>query len=103
LHWRVAHDEVSAENVSVDSRSQKYPVRIPDNRVVLDHIPGIAGGHEAYAEVAPLRNDSISTKPVLTDPVAASAAGQSYAAAGIGATSIAHRNVAVDAVVGPAS
>jgi hypothetical protein len=102
LHGRVAHDEVSADDVSLDSRSQKYSIRIPDNGIVLNHVAGIAGSDQTHAEIVPLRCVSISTKPVPTEPVAAGAASQSYAAAGIAAISIAHRNVANDAVVGPA-
>jgi hypothetical protein len=99
---RVADDEVSADDVSLDSRSQKYSIRIPDNGVVLDHIAGIAGSDETDAEIVP-RHVSISTKPVPTEPVAAGAASQSYAAAGIADISIAHCDVAVEAVVGSAA
>jgi len=102
LHWSVADDQVSTDGVSGDSRSQKYSIRIPENSVVLNHVAGIAGRDETDAEVVPLLHDSISTKPVPTDPVAAGAASQSYAAAGIAGISIAHSNVTVDVVVGPA-
>ena len=102
LHWRVADDQVSTDDVSRDPRSQKYSIRVPEDGVVLNHVAGIAGRDETDAEVISLLHDSISTKPVPTDPVAAGAASQSYAAAGIGAISIAHRNITVDVVVGPA-
>jgi hypothetical protein len=102
LHWRVADDEVSADDVSLDTRSQKYSIRIPDNGVVFDHVAGIGGSDETDAEIVPLRHVSISTKPVPTEPVAAGAASQSYAAAGIADISIAYSNVAIYAVVGPA-
>jgi hypothetical protein len=90
LHWGVTDDEISAEGVSLDSRSQKYSIRISDHGIVLDQIAGIAGTDETDAEIVPLRHVSISTKPVRTEPVATSAAGQSYASAGTGAISIAH-------------
>jgi len=102
LHWRVADDQVSTDDVSPDSCCQKYSIRVPENGVFLNHVAGIAGRDETDAEVIPLLHESISTKPVPTDPVAAGAASQSYAAAGIAAISIAHSNVAVDVVVGPA-
>ncbi len=102
LHWRVADDHVSTDDVSRDSRSQKYSIRIPEDGVLLNHVAGIASTDETDAEVVSLLRDSISTKPVPTDPVAAGAASQSYAAAGIACISIAHRKVAVEAVVGPA-
>jgi len=102
FHWRVGDDQVSTDDVSRDPRSQKYSIRVPENGVVLNHVAGIAGRDETDAEVVSLLHDSISTKPVPTDPVAAGAASQSYAAAGIGGISIAHSNVAVDVVIGPA-
>jgi len=102
LHWRVTDDQVSTDDVSRDPRRQKYSIRVPENGVVLNHVAGIAGRDETDTEVVPLLQDSISTKPVPTDPVAAGAASQSYAAAGIAGISIAHSNVAVDVVVRPA-
>ena len=102
MHWRVTDDQVSTDDVSRDPRRQKYSIRVPENGVVLNHVAGIAGRDETDTEVVPLLDNSISTKPVPTDPVAAGAASQSYAAAGIAAISIAHSNVAVDVVVGPA-
>ena len=102
LHWRVADDQVSTDDVSRDPRRQKYSIRVPENGVFLNHVAGIAGRDETDAEVIPLLHESISTKPVPTDPVTASAAGQSYATAGIAGISIAHSNIAVDMVVRPA-
>lgn len=102
MHGRVAHDDVSADDISRDSRSQKYSVCIPKDGVFLDHVTSIAGGDETDSEVVPLLRNSISTNPVPTDPVAAGAASQSYAAAGITAISIAYRKIVVKAVVGPA-
>lgn len=102
LHWRVADDHVSTDDVSRDSGSQKYSVRIPENGVLLDHVAGISRADQTDAEVVSLLRDSIPTKPVPTDPVAAGAAGQSYAAAGIACISIAHRKVAAEVMVGPA-
>jgi len=75
LHWRVADDHVSTDDVSSDSPSQKYSIRIPEDRVLLNHVAGIAGSDEPDAEVVPLLCDSISSQPVPTDPVAACAAG----------------------------
>ena len=102
MHGRVAHDQVSTDDVSRDSRSQKYSVCIPKDGVFLDQVTGIAGGDETDSEVVSLLRDPIPTDPVPTEPVAAGAASESYAAAGITGISIAHRKVAVKAVVGPA-
>jgi hypothetical protein len=102
LHWRVADDHVSTDDVSRNSRSQKYSIRIPEDGVLFNHVGGIAGTDETDAEVVSLLYDSISTKPVPTDPVAAGAASQSYATARIACISIAHGKVPVEVVVGPA-
>jgi hypothetical protein len=75
LHRRVANDEVSADDVPLDSRSQKDPVRIPNNGVLLNHVAGIAGGNKTDAEVVPRGRIAISAKPVRTEPVVASATG----------------------------
>ena len=101
LHRRVANDEVSADDVSLDSRSQKDTVRIPNNGVLLDHVPGVVGSNQTDAEVVPLSRIAISTEPVPTEPVAAGAALQSYAATGIGSISISHGNVASSFVTKP--
>lgn len=82
--------EVSAEYVSLNSPNQEDAVRIPNDRVLLDHVPGVGRTNKADAEVVPLRHNSISNEPVPTEPVAAGAAGQSYAAAGIGRVSISY-------------
>jgi hypothetical protein len=90
LHSRVTNDEVSADDVSLDSRSQKDTVRIPNNGVLLDHVPGVVGSNKTDTEIVPLGRIAISTEPVPTEPVAAGAASQSYAAAGICEVSISH-------------
>jgi hypothetical protein len=81
LHRRVSDDEVSADDVSVDSHSQKDTVRIPNDSVLLDHVPGIAGSNKTDAKIVPLGRIAISTEPVPTEPVTACAARQSYTAA----------------------
>ena len=90
LYRRVAFKEVSTDDVSLDARSQKDPIRIPDGRVLLDHVAGVGGSDKADAKVAPLSYVAVSTKPVRTEPVAAGASGQSYAATGIVQISISH-------------
>jgi hypothetical protein len=102
LHRRVANDEISADDVPLDSRSQEDPVRIPDSRVLLDHVPGVAGINKTNTKVVSLGRIAISNEPVPTEPVAARAAGQSYAAAGIAGVAISCRNIAVKLVEGPA-
>jgi hypothetical protein len=90
LHRRIASDEVCTDDISLDSRDQKDPIRIPDNRVVLDYVIVRARSDKTYTEVVRLSRVSISTEPVPTEPVAAGAAVQSYAAAGIGEISISY-------------
>lgn len=38
LHWRVANDEVSADDVTPDSRLQKQTIRIPDDCILLNDV-----------------------------------------------------------------
>ena len=102
MHRRIANDEVSADSVSLHSRSQKYSVCISNYGIVLDYVARITGRDETNSEIVPLRCVSISNKPVLTDPVAAGAAGQSYASTGIAAVSVADGNIAFEGVIGPA-
>ena len=99
LHGRVANDKVSADDVSLNSRGQKDPIRIPDSRVLLDHVTGVVGINKTDTKVVSLGRISISTEPVPTEPVAAGAAGQSYTAAWTAAISISDRNVVVEFVI----
>jgi hypothetical protein len=75
LHRRIANDEVSPEDVPLDSRSQEDPVHIPNDGVVLDHVAGVGGSNKTDAEVVRLDQIAISTEPVPTEPVATSAIG----------------------------
>jgi hypothetical protein len=60
LQSRIPGDEVSPEDVSLNSRSQKDPISVTDNRIVFDHIAVVGGIYQADAEVVPLRNVAIS-------------------------------------------
>src|SRR5204862_4914159 len=102
LHGGVPANKVSSDDVPLYARGEIYPVRIPDGRVVLDDVAGNRGIDKPDPEVISLSGIPIPTEPVRTDPVAAGAAGQSYAAAGEGDISISHRNVAADVVAGSA-
>jgi hypothetical protein len=73
LYCGVPEDHVSANGVSLDSRCQKYPIRVPENRVVFDYVSGISRTNKTDTEVVPLRFKSISTGPVPTEPVMACA------------------------------
>ena len=103
MHRRVADDEVSADDVSLDCRIHKETVRIPGDRVVLNSVVVGAGTLYTDAKVVSLGRIAISTEPVPTEPVAAGAAEHSYAAAGKGGISISHRNIATDLVAGSAA
>ena len=61
-----------------------------------------AGAQQTDAKVSPLTCVAISGEPVRTEPAAAGAAIQSYAATGKGTVSISYRNVAAKVVTGPA-
>jgi hypothetical protein len=43
LHTRISDDEVFPNEISRSSRKQNYPIRIPDNDVLLDDIVGSGG------------------------------------------------------------
>ena len=88
LHRGVANDDVSANDVSLDSRGHKETVRVSYNRVLLNDVVVGARILQTDAKVVPLGRIAISTDPVLTEPVAAGAAVQSYAATGKRAISI---------------
>ena len=90
LYGGVPDYHISPEYISLNPRGHKYPGRISNNRVFLNHVPGIGSGNETDTEVASLRHDSISTDPVPTEPVTASAAGHSYAAAWIGSIAVSY-------------
>ena len=98
LHGGVPGNKVSSDGCPLYARGEIYPVRIPDGRVVLDDVAGNRGIDKPDPEVISLSGIPIPTEPVRTDPVAAGAASQSYAAAGESDISISHRNVAVDVV-----
>jgi hypothetical protein len=43
LHTGISHDEVFPKEISRSSRKQDYPIRIPDNDVLLDDVAGNGG------------------------------------------------------------
>src|SRR5262249_7546084 len=43
LHTRISYDEVFPKEISRSSRKQNYPIRIPDNDVLLDDVAGSGG------------------------------------------------------------
>ena len=51
LHRRVADDQVSTEDVSLNSLCQKDPIRISDDCIVLDYVPGVRGNDKANSKV----------------------------------------------------
>ena len=97
LYGRIAHDQVSTNDVSLRARGYNETVRITGHRVVLNDIVRRAA-EKADAEIVTLSRISISTEPVPTEPVAAGAAVHSYTAAGSDGISVAHRNIAADLV-----
>ena len=72
MNGRIAHDYVSGDDVSFASRIDDDSIGVSDDGVVDDDI---VGGRqpliydEADPEVVTLRCVSISTCPVLTEPV----------------------------------
>jgi hypothetical protein len=98
LYRRVADDQIATNDVALDTRSHIEAIRIAGDRVVLDDIVIRAGTFNTDAEVVALGRIAISTEPVPTEPVAARAAKQSYAAARSNGISVAHRNIAADLV-----
>ncbi len=99
LHRRVADDQVSTNDVSLNARSHVEAVAVACNRIMLDDIVVRTGIFKPDAEVITLGRISISTEPVPTEPVAAGAAKQSYAAAWSDEISVSHGNVSADVVV----
>ena len=106
MYRRVADDEVSPDHVSHRSLSHHDPIGIPAGDVVLNEVVrdgdwiGCAGTQQTNAEIPSLRCIAVSDKPVRTEPVAAGAAIESYAAAGRGTIPISHGNVAEKIVTG---
>ena len=90
LYRRVADDQIATNDVALDTRSHIEAIRIAGDRVALDNIVIRAGTFNTDAEVVALDRIAISTEPVPTEPVAASAARQSYAATGIAEISISY-------------
>jgi hypothetical protein len=43
LHTGISHDEVFSNEISRSSRKEDYPIRIPDNDVLLDDVAGNGG------------------------------------------------------------
>ncbi len=92
LHGRVANDEVPADDVSVSSQTQHDPIGIPAGDIELNDV--VVGGEvpslKTDAKVPALTCVAISENPVRTEPGAAGAAKQSYAAAGKGTISVSY-------------
>jgi len=40
LHTWIAHDEVVPKKIFRSTRKQDYPIRVPDNEVLLDDVTG---------------------------------------------------------------
>jgi hypothetical protein len=87
------------KKVALNTGCQVNPVYISGDGVVLEYVAGIGRRNEPNSKVDDLRAVTIPTDPVRTEPVATSAAGQSYAAARVGEVTIAYGNVAVQQVV----
>ena len=106
MYRRVADDEVSPDHVSHRSLSHHDPIGIPAGDVVLNEVVrdgdwiGWAGTQQTNAEIPSLSCIAVSDKPVRTEPVAAGAAIESYAAAGSCTIPISHGNVAEKIVTG---
>lgn len=105
LHRRIANDEITAEDIAVSSCADHDPVGIAAGNILLSDV--VVGSGEYWtgteqpdAEVSSLRCVSVSYKPVRTEPAAASAAVQSYAAARTRTISVPHGNVAYESVIG---
>lgn len=90
LHGRVANDDIAADRVSLNAHCQKDTIRIPNDRVLLDHVARICRSYETDTEVVALGRKSIPTEPVPTEPVTACAASQSYTATWIYDASVSH-------------
>jgi hypothetical protein len=103
LDGRVADDQVTTDDVTLDPGSHIETVCVAGDGVVLDDIVVSASALNADAKVVALGCIAISTEPVPTEPVAAGAAEHSYAAAGGKGISVAHRNIAADLMAGPAA
>jgi hypothetical protein len=99
LHRRITEDGVPANRVPLDPGSQKDPIRVPDDLVILNSVIGIGGGNQADAEVAPLGRVPVSAYPVRTEPVVACAPGQSYTAARVSKTPVADRYISLQEVI----
>ena len=101
LHARVPGDDVLTDDISFDPSVDNDSVCVPDDDVIdEDVVVGCAPEvDETDAEIATLTRVTISTQPVRTEPVAARAARQSYAAASSGGVPVSHRNVRLQLVV----
>jgi len=61
LYSRISGDQVRPEKVTLDSRSEENPVRVPDDYVLFDDVSCIDRSWKTDAEVRPLRRKTIST------------------------------------------
>jgi hypothetical protein len=100
LNGRIADGEVSEHDIAFDPGNERDSVCVAQNDVVNDEIVIRARRGNADAEVAALTRVSISSRPVPTEPVAACAIRQSYAAARSRTVAIPYRSVIFDVVIG---
>ena len=104
MNGRISGDEVSPDDVSLNSRDEIDPVHISGNRVVLYQIASTGRRDQTDTEVDTRGQVvAIAADPVRTEPVVAGATGQSYASARIHGMSIADGDVALQQVVRPTS
>lgn len=109
LHRRVANDEVAADDITLSQRANYEAIGIAAGDVILHHVVvrgqvrvgGIA--QQANTEVSSLRCVSVSDEPIRTEPAAAGAAEQSYAATGKSAVPIANGNIVDQMMIGAAA
>jgi len=91
---------VAKDDVAFDAGNEQDPVRVTKDYVVDDDVVVGTRIDQTDAEVVTLTRITISTRPVRTEPVAASAARQSKAAARRGAVAVIDERARVDVVVG---
>ena len=61
LYRRVAIEKIPSNDVSLDPGNQIQPIRVPKNRVLLDHVAGVGGRDETDSKVVSCGNETIST------------------------------------------
>jgi hypothetical protein len=81
LNRRVAMKNIAPKDVPLHTSYHIQSIRVSENRVLLDQVAGAGCTDQTDSEIVSLSYETISTYPVPTEPVAARAAGQSYASA----------------------